>query len=198
MTSVDALRPFIAPLVSACPDPTMDHHVVMAAREFCERTRVWRVVDAFEAAGTETEALAVPSNATLFEIEDVWLDGRHLERDRFSSQQLGGSGMPDAFTQARPNTLMLVPPGIGSLRVSMFVKPAIGADTLPDFLIDQHAQAIADGALARLFMIPGQSWTNPQFGSVHRAAFDVALNRNFSFGARGQHRASVRSRYRFL
>lgn len=193
---LDALHPFIAPHVRACPDPVIDHCIRQAAREFCQRTRVWRVTDTFPVTGGAEEIISVPAGAALVEIEDAWFNDIQLSPGRFA---LGAAeGEPAMFTQVLPNTLMVRPPGAGMLRLSLFVMPSLDAGQLPDFLVSIYAQPIASGALYRLLMIPGENWSNPPLGMAHRAEFDRAMDRNFAAHMKGQQRAPVRTKYRFI
>lgn len=198
---LDPFLALIAPLVPACPDSMIEQYLVMAARELCQRTRVWRVTDVLQTTGAEVELSFVPPEASLIQIEKVEFDGLELCPRQFRDlwrHDMEAGGVPHAYTQPRPETLLLIPSAAGTVRVSLFVMPGPTASTLPDFMFGQYAAELADGALAALLLLPGQSWTNPQLGLVHRSRFDAALDRTFAVHMRGQHRAPVRTKPRYF
>ncbi len=56
-------------------------------------------------------------------------------------------------------------------RILLALEPVRGASVLPDLLYDEYAQAIAWGALERLFMMPGKPWTDEQRSAYYKARF---------------------------
>ena len=56
MKALDQFHPFILPDVMGCPVPTMNHHLLLAAREFCQKTKAWSVwLDSVTATGTTNQ-----------------------------------------------------------------------------------------------------------------------------------------------
>ncbi|MGH2343382.1 hypothetical protein ACRC7T_18105 [Segnochrobactraceae bacterium EtOH-i3] len=201
MRELEAFRTFVAPLVLACPDTFIDQHLITAARELCQRTRVWRAVDEFAATGDASEIIFVPPDASLFEIESVHFDGRplrhvHFDAGKFTAEADGAP--PVAVMQIRPDTLSVIPPQAGTVRISMFLMPSNLAEALPEILYDHFAQDIAHGALASLMVMPNVGWSSPEVAAYYRSMFVRTLDRNFGFHARGQHRAPVRTTPRFV
>lgn len=195
MTPLEAFHPFVLPFAPACPIPFVDFQLALTAREICERTNAWRVVDTFTASGGEYEEVAIPPNSSVHEFEFVRFDGHRLDPLQFR-EAVGGidTGGPIGYTQEGANSIALVPPSVGEVQISVILKPAVGADYLPDFLLDQYAQEMADGTLARVLALPGQTWSDPQLGLLHRSSFNSAMDREFATGVRGQQRAPVRTR----
>jgi hypothetical protein len=101
------------------------------------------------------------------------------------------------ITQISAGSMIILAPQHGNLRVSMFLRPSEGATTVPDFVFDQFARPIADGAIARIKMIPGQPTCDPQGAQVHMAQFNAACDKHFAFNVRGQQRAKPRARADF-
>lgn len=193
---------YVLPHAPACPEPVAVQYLRVAATEWCERTRCWRETDELPTAAYEIEVLCVPPFSSLHEIEAAWFDGRPLTPKSFHEawpDDRGDTGArPRWITQAQPNTVRLIPRGTGTLRISMFLKPAPDADVVPGFLFDQWVQPLADGALARILALPDPAYANPTAAVVYRSAFDAAANRNFAANIRGQQRASSRARAQFL
>jgi hypothetical protein len=101
------------------------------------------------------------------------------------------------ITQISAGSMIILAPQHGHLRVSMFLRPSEGATVVPDFVFDQFARQIADGAIARIKMIPGQPTYDPQGAQVHMAQFNAACDKHFAFNVRGQQRAHARTRADF-
>ena len=181
----------------ACPEPVAVKYLREAAQEFCARTRMWRETDEFTTIADDIEVLCVPPYAALHEIERAWFNGCDLEPVPFSRAFAPDEAQGDAprwITQVGPDRLSLVPAGAGTLRVSMFLKPAEDAEIVPDFLFDHHAREIGWGALREIKLLPNQPFADPNMALMFGARFESALNRHFTANIRGQHRAKGRAR----
>lgn len=208
MKSLDEFLPNIRMYAPGVADPTAYFAIRQAAIEFCERTRAWRFEDEFAVAADDYEGLLAPANSVIHEIEDVWFNGVKLKRKTpeqldviardWRSGAVKPEGAPAYVTQLEQNTITLVPFGTGSVKLSLFLKPSQDADELPDFLADQHRETIAWGALARVLLIPNQSFTNPEMGAAFGQAFQGKLDGKSTLGITGQQRASVRTKASFF
>ena len=203
MKSLDAFAASIKVYAPGCADPTMYFGIRQAAIEFCERTRLWRFDDEFQVSFDDAEGISAPYGAEIHEIEAVsfngqpldpkttgWLD-EHMRGWRTAGQV---TGVPHYFTQTEPDTIRLVPFMAGTLGLHLWLKPAQDADQLPDWMVEQHRETIAHGALARILLIPNQSFTNPEMGMVFANAFQSKLDGLSNKGFTGQQRAPVRSK----
>lgn len=208
MTELDAFLPNIRLYAPGVADPTAYFAIRQAAIEFCERTRAWRFDDEFNITVDDAEGLLAPSGAVVHDIEGVWFDGTKLKPKTpgqldtlvpaWRSGATKSESKPKYVTQTAPNTIVLVPFQPGRVKLSIFLKPAQDADELPDFLADQHREAIAWGALGRILLIPNQSFTNPDMGAAFGQAFQQKLDGKSTLGFTGQQRAPVRTRASFL
>lgn len=208
------LMPMAQPYAGRCPDFLITQAARQAAVEFCERTRCWRHLLDFDATTATTGSL-IPLEAVIWEIETASVDGRPLIPTQHSDVMREGDrvGPPEYISQANPWGVVLHPfpeAGQGPCRVSMsvFLKPRsdqiVGLDAanpliddldvVPEWMLQQHAQRLVDGALARVLMMEGETWYSPQRAAVHREAFEQALSRNFAANMRGQQRAPIRTR----
>ncbi len=190
----------ILPHAQACPEPTAVQHLRWAAMKFCEASRIWRSCEEFNVVGGCAEVVCVPQHAQIFEIERAYFNERLLDpkaagdiHHRYDDSQ------PRWITQSTPNTIRMVPgtQEEGVLRLNLFLKPSRDAEDFPDFL-DEFEQEIADGALSRILVVPNQPFTDPQMAASFGAAFQGALDRNFSRNLRGQQRGPLRTKARFL
>jgi hypothetical protein len=192
----DFLR-WVMPYATACPEPVAESHILDAAREFCAATRCWRFVDTIVVKADDRAILCVPPGASLHEIEEARFAGRSLDRIAYTDID-HGEGEPHAISQIDMNSVALVPHRAGTLDISLFLTPAVHADQLPDILYDRWARTIADGALASILELPGQPYTDVGAAAARRARFEQAKDSNFNASKRGQQRAPVRTRPRFL
>lgn len=193
---------FYAP---GCPDTTMYFGIRQAAIEFCERTRLWRYEDDLTSTVAEAEILVAPTGAEIHEIELVLFNGQELEPKSTSwldENMLGWragilSGTPHFYTQTEPNTIRIVPREAGSVDVAVWLKPSQDATELPDWLVDQYREVIAQGALARLLLIPNQAFTNADLGVAFANMFERKLDGMTTKSLAGQQRAPVRTKASF-
>lgn len=203
MAYLSDFLPSVMQHASACPDPTAEKAVRAAAIELCERTRCWRLLDdhALPAGWSSAIPVSTPTGSRLHEVERAWFDSRELDRATYTDfpQRDDIIGTPSHFTQAQRGEVLVWGQGeAGTLRLSLFLKPSNAADEVPDFLLEDHLDDIAAGALGRILLVPEQTWSNPNLGSFFQMKFDAACNKNFASNIRGQQRASARTRARFL
>ena len=207
---LDDLMPLARPYAQRCPDFLIAQAARMAAVEFCERTRCWRHLIEFDATGPITTDL-IPLEAVIWEIESASADGAPLTPVQHTAVAMDETetGTPRYISQINPWGVLVHPfPATGPVRMKMtvFLKPrsdvVVGLDAddplhdalnvVPEWMMQQHAERLVDGALSRVLMMEGESWFSPQRAAVHRQAFDAALNRNFAANMRGQQRAPIR------
>lgn len=206
MKSLDDFSASIKLYAPGCADPSMYFGIRQAAIEFCERTRLWRYEDEFAVSADDCEGIAAPYGADLHEIEAVFFNGVQLDPASISwlDEHMRGwrtgdlTGLPKYFTQTEPDTIRLVPHEPGKLRLHVWLKPGQEADELPDWMVDQHREAIAHGALARILLIPNQSFTNPELGAAFGGSFQSKLDALSHKGLAGQQRAPMRTRATFF
>jgi len=210
--TLSAFDSFILPYAQHASVPLLRKYARLAAIEFCERTRCWREMVTVT-VDEQNEAIVAPSHASIHQIEEATFgDGIILTPTQFTDTTLlerSEQGTPQYITQTNPNSVALVPWTIGTLTLSLFLKPrsetqmrtAIlsgetvdALDVVPEFMFNQHAQKIADGALARLLMVPGQPFTNPSEGMRRSIMFDKHCDAQFASNITMQHRPPARSR----
>lgn len=205
MTDLDVFLPRILPYAPGCPEPTAFAAIILAAQQFCERTRLWRDEDQFNITPSSCNVVCVPEGAVLFEIEHALLDGRPLEpisvgdldRDTPDWRTREASG-GRWITQTEPGAVLVVPKCSGSLLLTTTLKPAEEADQLPDFLAREHRQVIADGALAEILMTPNQPFTAPDRAQFYAMRFENRLGQLSTASIKGQQRAPTRTRPQFF
>lgn len=186
---VSELRPYIRLLAPNAPNPIIDMAVVDAARELCRRTHAWRYT--LEAGDLSKEGtyivMSPPTDAVILKpwTIDYADDGTltpateaQLTR-KVSPGWRDDTGTPTHYVFEAPDTLILYPwlstISMSDLKVRVSLMPELGVTELPDRIATQHSETIRNGALARLFAMPGRSWTNPQLAGVYGAGYAAAL-----------------------
>lgn len=176
----------------------------MAASEFCARTRVWRerITQIMDEACTGY-APTLPGGAIIHEIESAWFGETRLEPrgfDCFTPEELdrhGDSERPAYITQRTSGVFRIVPRAAGTLILNMILKPPSGAAEgaavmLPDWLLHQHGEPIANGGLARVLIMKDQAWFDSAGAQVAAGIFEAAVIGRASYNTRGQQRAPRR------
>ncbi len=171
MRPIADLFPLILPHVPGCPEPTAAIAARAAAAEFCERTRCWRVV-ADVAVTAQAPGVSLPAYAAIHEIEMARWEGQPLERisymDALSTWPAENwtadmGGQPHSITQAAPGALIVLPFGTGTLKLSIYVKPAVLPRFGPGLTIDTTLISVdttevnlsqAPNRLEELFVLP--------------------------------------------
>lgn len=205
MKPIDDFLPLILPRAPGCPEPIAFDAIRQAAIEFCERTRIWRDTDQFMA--DEFGDIFAPAQSVVYQIEDARFDGRRLTP--IGVQDLNGmypdcdwttktGEQPQYVTQLHPDTIKVVPSMSGMVTLTLLLKPTNNAQELPDFIFDQYARTIADGALAEILMIPGQPYTNPQGGAMYSQRFQQRLDSLQVQGLKGQQCAPIHTKASFF
>lgn len=193
--------PYVQPFAQACPVPVAERFITEASEEFCRRTRIWRYVQNSMAEAGPFEPILMPPEASLHEIEGVWIDGQRLHPAPFdlsADGRLDYEGAPCQFTQSGPDRITLLPRGRGPLRIACYLKPQLDAQELPDFLLEHHAKVIGWGALREIFLLPNQPFSSTDAAGLYAQRFEGEVNRLFATNLRGQHRAPVRTRPRYF
>lgn len=204
MIDLDAFLPSLLPFAPGVAEPTAWANIVRAAQTLSERGRLWRADASVAVTPVSVNTIPVPTGAQLFEIESARMDERSLEpislheldrRHRDWRSQTGD--IPRWYTQTAPGTLLLVPACTGQLDVSTFLRPADSATDLPD-LFSEYIEVLADGALAKILMLPAQPYSDPEKAMFYGQRFDNRIDSLFNRTIQGQQRAPIRGRARFM
>lgn len=172
--------PFVAPSAPSCPGATLQHHIRLAAIDFCRSAPVWvETLDSVTADGTTSEfALNVDDEADVVRIEEVTTASTVYElvsadegRERIRCED----SRPSAFTINRADLTLHPTPADGDvISVVARLAPSLASSEFPDDVFAQYAQKIACGALATLLALPNCDWTNAGEADRQRALFEIA------------------------
>lgn len=159
----------VLPDVPGCPEPTVERHLMRAAREFCAKTGCWR--DDLPAIttreGRADYSIAYPDGADGVTLVGATLNGQDIELEvvdatTAAERRRGNAGPTRVLTEdLRVATLMPTPAAGLPLVLTMRLQPAESAQGLPEHLAERYGLEIATGALASLLKINKAPWANP-------------------------------------
>lgn len=202
--SFDEFLTEVLPDVNGCPDPSAINAVRNAAIEFCTRGNVWKVeMEIFQTeSGVIAYDLDSPVNgARIIQVMAAFLDGMEIKPRTEDSLDAGMpgwrtiAGKPTFFFQPTPELISLASVPDGTYTVSGIVAlcPTRKAGGIERFIYEQYLDVIASGAKARLMMMPGVPWSNPELAAFHDAQFNTGVAAGNVEAARGFSRAPIRT-----
>jgi len=172
------------------PLPLIERELREAAREFCQKTLVWRHLgDAAEfKAGQSVIDPDLPGESEL-----TWVNWLSINQQTVPAIGMGevppdlpDTGPVDAYRVDWPEiVLMPTPAEGGTFQAAVIVRPSVDARSLPDALWADWSDGIKSGAIARLTDTPGRKWSNPQVAAYHQQRFAQAMARARNAGDRG-------------
>lgn len=196
------------------PEPILIQHLRLAAREFCKDTRCWREVVTVPI--TENPVTVRPSctGANVVAVQSAMLNGRELRAVPFDQadieKYMTEAGRADQFTQDTADRFIIMPFEAGDLTVSAYFAPTSGTlnltgdlkrepqNQVPAFLLTEHAEAIAHGALSRVMAIPRQEWSDGNMAGYFKSMFNEAKGEVQAEMIKGKQRAPIRTTPRWM
>ncbi|GLQ09250.1 hypothetical protein GCM10007913_11820 [Devosia yakushimensis] len=207
MRDLDELLPKVMPLAPSCPEPVALRYLRNAAREFCATTKLWREWDTVVLTAPEFQALPTIPDARIIEIEEGRIDGGPKIEPRtvlwLDDHYPGWADETEAgparfITQIQPNTISVYPRQAGTLKARLVLQPSDTALEIPDFLIEDHGEALGRGAAGRILLLPSTEYTNPQLGAAYVAEWQGILDRWQTKARKGQQGARLRTKGSYL
>jgi hypothetical protein len=195
MTPLSAFRARIAPRVPTALDYTIDLAVLDTAIDFCEQTLICKVtLDQFAAQpGLREYEVEAPSGSELVcKITRAWCDQAELVAlgeddvdtplmyvDTVPGAASSRGSMPRRYTEPAPGLIALSPTPDRPYMISMraATKPKRTAEKVREILYENWVEPITDGALFRLFSMPGMTFSNPTLAVTHAALYKQGVNR---------------------
>jgi hypothetical protein len=184
--------------LQGCSYLTAANALRMAAQEFCERTKCWRVTMAPIAmlADTTSYSFAYTAELEVSQVLEVKLDDQeisNLTRDQEDGQ------LPGLFARTnRDFTINPVPAAGQQLVVKAILRPGNASTGVEDFIYFAHAEAIAKGARSRLQSMTNQPFSNPRAAGEARDDFERMIGTAIVAVARAHSRAPLRSDAHFM
>lgn len=196
MKNVSDFLPFVLPYAPGCSDPMAEQAIVSACMEFCERSLiVQETLGESSAADQADYDVSEPAQGALVKVLAVfYLDARLKARSREMVRR-GSAARGEAITgvtvtsgtpvewfsrdPAQPIISLYPPPAEseeGAITIVAAFRPTRAATRVADTLYDDYAEDIAAGAIARLLIMPAQSFTSPSLAGTYRSQFLSAVH----------------------
>ncbi|CAN7305442.1 hypothetical protein LJR231_001570 [Phyllobacterium sp. LjRoot231] len=206
MIDIEEFLPDVLTNAPSCPEPLAYRWIREAAKEVCQRGKMWREWDEFQVTSPESEGTNTNQSASIFSIESATLDGSPLEAQTLAWLDTNIKGWNDLtdiasakyVTQLTPNTVTVVPKMTGLLKLRLVLFPSRTAESLPDFLLEQYGATIAKGASGRVLTTPNKDFANPQLGLALLSEFKTELDTIALNAAKGQQRSRLRVTGRYF
>lgn len=200
-----AFMPELMTYAVGCPYPLAESCARLAAIEFFRRTRAW--VEWLEPVTTAASDAAEydmepPIGADVLRLEQALIDTSPLlitsprmvaldwERQALSALQLVSRDLNTFRLGGTASAGRLV-------RVQAALMPSRLSTGIPDELYEKYADDIVHGARARILVIPGTAFYNPDLGMLERAAFESAMDSRAVDSWRGLTQSTPRARVNF-
>lgn len=205
MKEIDELLSLVMPYAPECPEPLAIRALRNAATKVCERGRLWKETVTLAVIANESVPLAAPAGARIMEFAAPIYDGEPLTPvslswlDYRNPQWRDDEASPAQYlTQEAPNTVRVVPFVAGTLSLRLVLLPAKAATELPDFLVDDYATEISEGAIAEVLLTPAVDFANPKLGVAFSQRFEAHLDRISVAATKGQQKARLRTKASFM
>lgn len=171
----------------------------MAAQEFCDRSKVWRVT---------MDPVVTVANTSIYDF-DITAD---QEIVKLLSAKLGGQNIaplaPDQAEMAgthgilvlNPREFMLLPdPPAGlSLVMKVAFKPSNKSSGVEDWIYTSFAEQIAAGAKARLMAEANKQYSDPKGSADNQMIFDAGIGSAVIKAAKAYSSAPLRTQASFM
>lgn len=187
MADLDKFLPYVLPNADGCPIPAAEQAIMSAAIEFCERSHAWNArLDpiAVDALTAEVD-IDVEAGSAVETIITAEFAGKEIQpKSEADLIEILGEGwrertgtVTNFFLIGNAMRLVLIPADAGSLVVRAAYRPLRSSNVLPDVLFEEHVEAIASGALAKLYATPNKPFSNPGLIEFHtRMMLDQATD----------------------
>jgi hypothetical protein len=180
MATLAEFMPHVLPLVPGCPTPLAELTLRGVLLDFCTTAPVvQQVLDPVDVyADQDLYDIDLPFGTNVTVVLEAYWQGRRMQVIRSADEARSDLNAPYALRQASDNTFQLIPapttdaPGAIVLRVA--TRPARAATTVDDLLLADYGYEIGAGTAARLLLMPGQLFSNPQLAPAYQALYIAA------------------------
>lgn len=172
----------ISPRTQGCADIVIEFEARKAAIEFCEKTLCHqRVLSGVTTVVGQADYTFTQANEVIERLLAARLDTEPLEI--LSDHHLDwtptqGNGSSWAVTLKSSTSVTLFPPPRSNaipLQIRAAMRPSRAATSIDDDLFERYADAIADGAVARICVTPNRAYTDLAAAADAGARFQEAI-----------------------
>ena len=180
------LSTYVRPEAQGAPDHLIERAVRDSAIEFCTKTDVYLAEPEYISIAKDVNdySISLPTGTELNRVIDIFDNQTALKPISYSAllHVLGDedeTGTPKYYSQ-RDNTDIYfapIPSEANSFRVLFSLKPSPTSTSIPDTVGREYRETIAHGAIFRLQMMSGYSFTNGQAAMMNKQLFDRSVGR---------------------
>lgn len=186
--------------VAGCPDFLIEKELRRSAIEFCSLANVWffELPAISTVAGQTTYPLPTPGDTAVARVISVRLDGRPLRPQDRSAAALRGKQRGRAeYYHYRSNAIVVspAPSAAAELVVDVSLKPTREAEEIDAEVVEDWAEAIASGAIARLCSQRERDWFDGPKATRERQKFEQYVM--LAQGSNAKSSSILKSRYRW-
>jgi len=179
----------VLPQLAADPsDPVTEQAIKRAVIEFCRESWVWQYFPDPQTvrSGLAEYDLEPPNGTDIVTMVDVTYNGVPLTPKSVAwlNKEIPGWRTTGAavkhYTQIDTDQVILAPRPAetitNGLVMTVALQPSQSATGFPAWIANQYIYQIADGAIAKLMLMPNKPWTDLASGQDHRSRFEAAFN----------------------
>jgi len=198
MATLASLRSTITPHVPGAATFTIDEQLLLACRDFCNKTHVYRysTTPIPVRNGIADYVISVPVENEIAWFNSV-IQGAHavlpVHEDQLNMMNpayaANGGALASQYIVPVLGTIRLIPTPQGSvfdpLVINVALRPTMTALNVWDGLAFEHGETIMHGCLARLLSRPNEKWTNPEYAAYHAREYKIGIGearRNINMG----------------
>lgn len=198
----------IAQICQKTPTITLRRALVRALREWCQQS-LWLRESVPGATTPNTRVYSLGSDPYLDIVSIAAMQGSQSPTVgirywpiRASDPTLWDPNLPPgqpvryAYVPEGQFAVDPLPSQVYNLLVTVNVQPKEGATMVPAAPFVKYSNEIEAGALAYLFSIPGQKWSNPQLAELYARKFQAGIANAKAEEQRAYNTGSVRARPR--
>jgi hypothetical protein len=217
MKPLNAFYDYLMPELGGITTPMLDQQLRMVARDYCERTRIWRgdfdpvntvaALDTYDLNPGESQADTVQVHKLT--VNDQLLFDDDYDADRWTTATTATQPpIEPKYEKSRPPfsvtpdflQIVLIDAEIpdasvtGGLVIVGSMKPTVIATQLPDLMFGVHLEAFRVGVLSRLMLMAGKPWSAAAQGGMYRRDYETAVQNAANDAQRNNTRALMRTR----
>jgi len=188
MATLIDFRSLIIPHVPGCPDFLIEDAVRKAARAYCKDTWVW------QDGPDENEPLA----ADPLEAQTVYQLTNEDDASIIAISNVIKNETPMKpgieYAKAVKDSKIIFSGPLNAtdvVEVKRVHRPSATATALPDFLLEDHAEGIANKAIAELLKMAGKPWTDAAKAMYHEGLYLAAVQDANAAALKGGTNASL-------
>jgi hypothetical protein len=187
-TKYSELLDDVLPNLAADPsDPVTEYAIKRAVIDFCAGSWIWKhLPDAIDvSAGESTYDLEPLPGTDITVVMDGECNGVPITNKGLDwlNREIPGwrstRNTPKYFTQVDTEQVILAPVPDATisagLTLTLALQPSQNSTGFPKWIANQYLYALADGAIARLMLMPNKPWTDLANGQDRRSKFEAAI-----------------------